>query len=482
MATPISSAEITDAKVLLATQTSSLQPDVIVWFLLAHCHELTEQQLRTLVALTDPHWLLVFLEKCSYNNQPGVQFPINRMQLDIMLERMNPYEIVFCWRHCFKWINKKTLHTVLTKMDPYWTVSLLKQTFLFWGIVHQAVTELFRTVVAQSDSFKIVELLEYLLRERNKSDDPAARPQYYMEWFCMIVERADLKGLLRFLKTHGPELMDDEFRTIMKHVDSKQLSVSFKSLSIAETGSSTRDKIHPYKKKTDKSVIARYSPAQLRTWVNHCDLAEVVSYFEDNYNVLHEAQFGIWVEKIPLKRLTSFLEKNHSKLQDQHFRMVIEELANKDVVSLLEIFWLNLTDEKRRIVFCMAVGWIDFKKLMQVLENHFPRMTVEEFHLITERIVFLMDKNDDLWECFAQFFRNHLLQLTDEQLCIMVENLDERAFQMLEEDEEFQQAHFCQLTDKRLAIIQWGSRFKGVMYDLSELDDATLRSQHVNCE
>jgi hypothetical protein len=485
MATPVFFTKITDAKVLAAQISSSLQPDGIVWFLLEHFHELTEQQLCAIVEITDPYWILVFLKRYHHDDDPEVQSQMDMMRLGVMMARMNPYEIISFL------INQELFQMALDRIDPYWSVLLLKRFFSSQVIIQEDM-ELYRRAVAQSDSFTIVELLGYLLYERSKSDNPAPESQqYYTELFCIIVERADSKGLLRFLKTHGSELTDDEFRRVIQKANLNQLTLFLKSdpstlteerkwmiterinlqgedtyplvtshpsesPSIEEAGPSTLHRADPYKRVFDKNVIATSSPAQLRISINHFDPETVVAYFESHFLELSEVQFEIFVANIDPKSRVLFLKNNHFNLPEQRFRTVIEELDNEDIVSFLETDLLKLTDEERRMAFCMAVGWVDFEKLMQVLENYFPRMTVEEFCLITERAIFLMEKNDNLWERFEQFFRSHLFQLTDEQLCIMIGNLDGRAFQMLEEDKEFQKEHFLQLSDKRFAIIRWG--------------------------
>jgi D-ribose pyranose/furanose isomerase RbsD len=203
-------------------------------------------------------------------------------------------------------------------------------------------------------------------------------------------------------------------------------------------------------------VIARFSPAQLRTWINRCDLEEVASYleasFEENDDVWHDAQFEILVEMIPSKRLASFLEKNRFKLTEPHFRMVIEELDIDDTLSFWENHLPEPLGEKRRIAFRMAIGWINFQKLMQVWENHFLEMTVEEFYLVVERVHFFIKQCKDLYTHFAQFLQNHFPQLKDEQLCIMIRCSN--ALGIIRSDEKGEN-YFPHLTDKRLAIIKW---------------------------
>jgi hypothetical protein len=258
-----------------------------------------------------------------------------------------------------------------------------------------------RMVVIQSDPFEIVEVLEYLLRERRQYHDGESHssacivPPDDAECFSMVVERAHPRRLVRFLKMHGPELTDDEFRTAMKNVDSKQLavwlerdslalteerkamivarihsegvdihplSVSFNALSIEEAGSSTRYRIHPYKKD-----MTQLSPAQLRIRISKCDPEMVGAYFEKHFSQLSDAQFAIFVVSIHPRRLALFLHDNYSKLAEQPFRMVMEELDNEEILSFAENHLLKLTDEKRRMTFWMAIVLADFKKLMQIL-------------------------------------------------------------------------------------------------------------------
>jgi hypothetical protein len=507
MATPFTISQTTDvkdAKVLAAQMLASLPSGEIVWFLLKHHHEFTDPQLRTIVGMTDPYWIWIFLTLCHIRDQTP---ELSMGRIGVIIERLGPCEVTFLFcedtfenfAHGVMYSDNKTLQMVLERTDSYWRVSLLKQTLriFFTTFYHGAqqekiptYKEAICTIVARSDPAEIVGLLEYLLLARDNKDYLISDPSFvreHWEYFRRVVEKAHPKRLVRFLKAYGPKLTEDEFCIIVEHADRKKLamfrkseafsalteqkalmiearidpcgflaSVVSKPPSTEEAGSSTSYRMHPYKRAIDKSVIARFSPAQLRTWINRCDLEEVASYleasFEENDDVWHDAQFEILVEMIPSKRLASFLEKNRFKLTEPHFRMVIEELDIDDTLSFWENHLPEPLGEKRRIAFRMAIGWINFQKLMQVWENHFLEMTVEEFYLVVERVHFFIKQCKDLYTHFAQFLQNHFPQLKDEQLCIMIRCSN--ALGIIRSDEKGEN-YFPHLTDKRLAIIKW---------------------------
>jgi hypothetical protein len=510
MATPFTvsqTTDVTDAKVLAAQMLASLPSGEIIWFLLKHHHEFTDPQLRTIVGMTDPYWIWIFLTLCHIRDQLP---QLSMERVGVIIERLSPCEVTFLFcentfqnfAHGVMRRDNKILQMVLARTDSYWKVSLLKQTLrIFFTTYSDSLNaqqekvptykEAICTTVAQSDPAEIVGLLEYLLLARDDKDYPRLDPSFvreHWEYFCRVVERAHPKRLVRFLKAYGPKLAEDAFCIIVKHADHKKLAMFWKSgafsalteqkalmieasidpcglflasdvskpPSTEEAGSSTSYRMHPYKRAIDKSAIARFSPTQLRIWINHCDPEQVASYleanFEENDDVWHDEQFEILVEMIPANRLASFLEKNRSKLTEPHFRMVIEELDHDDTLS----FWKNHLPEplgeKRRIVFRMAIGWIDFQKLMQVWENHFLEMTVEEFYLVVERVHFFIKQCGDLYTHFARFLQNHFPQLKDEQLCIMIRCSN--ALDIIRSDEKGEN-YFPHLTDKRLAIIRW---------------------------
>jgi hypothetical protein len=494
--------DVTDAKVLAAQVFASLQPDGIALFLLDH-PELTEQQLRTIAGMTSSYWLLVFLRQL-YLDEKERRPSIKRLR--VIMERMGPCEIVSFLRSCPMWIDQEVLHMALERTNSYWNISLLEKDLsscrIWSGLSYWTQPEnkeQFGRVVDQSDHCETVRLLQCLIRNRPRQKTS------YMEYFHMIVQKTDPKRLVRFLKTYSPELTGDEFRMIIKYADLKQLIIfrkseacstlteekilmieekidpqgvgiplfaashDFKPSSIEEPGPSTSCRVHPYRRVFDKSVIARLSPTQLRRWINHCDPGTVAAYFVENFPELSDVSFGIFVENIHPERLTLFLQNNYVKLTEQQFHMVIEELDNTYIMSFWENHLSKLTDvehsAKRRMAFCMAIAWTDSNKVMQILKDHFSKVTVEEFYIITDRVDFLSCDDTgnlihDFWDQFGQFFRDHLLQLTDEQLYIMIMQLSTYTptFCDFTDDMEFQEKYFLQTTDERFAIIQWECR------------------------
>jgi hypothetical protein len=469
----IPSSETADGDDILAAQIlASREPGGMVWFLLEH-PELSEELFRSLLGMIDSDWYWMF----SFLHDT-----LTVERFGIVMEGMGPCEIIsFLFLSADEWRNEE-ISMAIDKVGPYWMVACLKAIFTCEHWFNDRDL-LMKVVQQQVDPCAMVEVLKCFLPKPGQSIYPSA-----IEWFRIIVERADSKMLVKFLKMYGPMLTDEQFYTVIKYADLHKLALFLKSgfhtlteirvpmvmervdpngifpflgshyfrpssTENAEPSSSLR--AHPYKREIDKSVIARFSPAQLRIWIDHCDPEQVASYleasFEENDDVWHDAQFKIFVEMIPSKRLLTFLENNHTKLTLLQFRMVIEELDPDDALFFLDnqLLLPELIDEKRRIAARMAIGWADLNKVISFWEKR-PSELPDELFLV---IVYRVDLDDASGECILSFSRKFFSKWTDKQFRMLIQAAHQFATTHLED--LINEKLLSDLPNQRFGILMW---------------------------
>jgi hypothetical protein len=487
MATALIPSSDTAASDILAAQIlASREPDGMVWFLLEH-PKLSEKLFRSLLGMIDSgwYWLFSFWEET---------FTLSVKQFGIVMEGMDPCEIIsLLLMHDSKWEFNEKISMAIDKAGSYWMVACFKAVFKCKKVKGFGGRDLHMKVLQQADPCAMVEVLKYFLPKSGQSIICPSR----MEWFHIIVERADSKMLVKFLKMYGPMLTDEQFYMVIKCADLHRLALFLKSdfhtlteirvpivmervdpngifpflgshylrpPSVENSEPSSSLRAHPYKRELVPSAIVSLSPSRLRAFLCQFDWETVIAYVETHFPELDHVPFGIFIENVPAKRLLTFLENNHAKLTLPQFRMVIEELDSDDTLFFLDNHLLlpELTDEKRRIAARMAIGWADLNKVISFWEKRLSELPDELFLMIVYRV----DLDDDSGECILSFSRNFFSKLTDRQFCMLIQAAHQFATTHLKD--LIAERRLSDLSDQRFGILIWRNYFASDDWTRSE--------------